>query len=203
MQVYIQSEGEPVNSSEEHLNPMTIADIEGLKFHLLILQKKVEINTGLLSRLNCQGQDDLPADAELHKYKERCAKLFSLITKKDHEFESLAIEEECLLIESRSRSLEHENDSLRLTLRLVAQYRSGDDSHQQDDCWRQVHHSRHTKAVGDAHNDLKMSTVKTFVTRNIFEPSSDDADVSNEIMHPINRGHSMTEVKNQDKRKPN
>ena len=65
MQVYIQSEGEPVNSSEERLNPMTIADIKGLKFHLLILQKKVEINTGLLSRLNRQSQleDDLPADA--------------------------------------------------------------------------------------------------------------------------------------------
>ena len=69
MQIYIQSEGEPVNSSEGRLNPMIIADIEGLKFDLLILQKKVEINTGLLSRLNRQSQDDLAADAELHKYK--------------------------------------------------------------------------------------------------------------------------------------
>ena len=40
MQIYIQSEGEPVNSSEGRLNPMIIADIEGLKFDLLILQKK-------------------------------------------------------------------------------------------------------------------------------------------------------------------
>ena len=52
----------------------------------------------------------------------------------------------------------------------------------------------------DAHNDLKMSTVKTFVTRNRFEPSSYDEDVSNEIMHPINRGYSMTEVNSQDKK---
>ena len=125
-----------MNSSEGRLNPVIIADIEGLKFGLLILQKKVEINISLLSRLNRQSQDDLAADAELHKYKERCDKLLSLTTKKDREVENL--EEKCLLIESRSRSLEHENDPLRLTLRLVAQDRSGDDSHQQDDCWRQV-----------------------------------------------------------------
>ena len=48
-----------MNSSEGRLNPMIIADIEGLKFDLLILQKKVEINTGLLSRLNRQSQDQL------------------------------------------------------------------------------------------------------------------------------------------------
>ena len=125
-----------MNSSEGRLNPVIIADIEGLKFGLLILQKKVEINISLLSQLNRQSQDDLAADAELHKYKERCDKLLSLTTKKDREVENL--EEKCLLIESRSRSLEHENDSLRLTLRLVAQDRSGDDSHRQDDCWRQV-----------------------------------------------------------------
>ena len=52
----------------------------------------------------------------------------------------------------------------------------------------------------DTHNDQKMSTVKTFVTRNRIEPSSDDEDGSNEIMHPINRGHSVTEVNSQDKR---
>lgn len=48
------TEGEAVNSSEERVNTMIIADIEGLKFELLILQKKVEINTVLLSRLNHQ-----------------------------------------------------------------------------------------------------------------------------------------------------
>ena len=48
-----------MNSSEGRLNPMIIADIEGLKFYLLILQKKVEINTDLLSRLNRQSQDQL------------------------------------------------------------------------------------------------------------------------------------------------
>ena len=118
--------------------------------------------------------------------KERCDKLLSLITKKDREIEEL--EEKCLLIESRSRSLEHENDSLRLALRLVAQDRSGDDSH----------HSRHTKAGRNAHNDLKMSTVKTGVTRNRFESISEDA--SNEIRYPTNRGHSTTEVNRKDKK---
>ena len=47
----------------------------------------------------------------------------------------------------------------------------------QDDCWRKVHHSRHTIAGRDAHNYLKMSTAKTFVTHNRFEPSGDDEDV--------------------------
>ena len=191
------TEGEPVNSSEERLDPIIIADIEGLKRDLLILQKKVDINTGLLSRLNHQSQDDLTANAELHMYKERCDKLLSLITKKDHEIEEL--EEKCLLIESRSRSLKHEKDSLRLALRLVAQDRSGDDSHQQG-CWRQVHHSRHTKAGRDARNDLKMSTVNTVVIRNRFEPISDDEDASNEITYPTNRGHSTTEVNRPDKK---
>ena len=60
------TEGEPVNFSEERLDPIIIADIEGLKLDLLILQKKVDINTGLLSRLNLQNQDDLIANAELH-----------------------------------------------------------------------------------------------------------------------------------------
>ena len=93
-----------------------------------------------------------------------------------------------------------ENDSLRLALRLVAQDRSGDVSHQQEGFWRQVHHSRHTKARRDAHNDLKMSTVKTVVTRNRFEPINDDEDASNEITYPTNRGHSTTEVNRQDKK---
>ena len=74
-----------MTSCEERLNPMIIADIEGLKFDLLILQKKVEINTSLLSRLNRQSQDDLAAYAELHKYQERHDKLLSLVTKKDRE----------------------------------------------------------------------------------------------------------------------
>ena len=191
------TEGEPVNFSEERLDPIIIADIEGVKLDLLLLQKKVDINTGLFSRLNHQSQDDITANAELHMYKERCDKLLSLITKKDREIEEL--EQKCLLIESRSRFLEHENDSLRLALRLVAQDRSGDDSHQQEGCWHQVHHSRHTKAGRDAHNDLKMSTVKTVVTRNRFEPISDDEDASNEITYPTNRAHSTTEVNRQDK----
>ena len=83
------TEGEPVNSSEERVNRMIIEDIEGLKFDLLILQKKVEINSGLLSRLNRQSLGDLVIDAELHKYKERCDKLLSLITKKGRGIEDL------------------------------------------------------------------------------------------------------------------
>ena len=47
---------------------------------------------------------------------------------------------------------------------------------------------------------VKQSYAKTFVTRNKFEPSSDDEDVRNEIMHSINRGHSTTEVNSQDKK---
>ena len=114
------TEEEPVNSSEERLDPIIIANIERLKFDLLIFQKKVYINTGLLSRLNHQSQDDLTANAKLHMYKESCDKLLSLITKKDRE-----LEEKCLLIERCSRSLEYKHDSLGLALWLVAQDRSG------------------------------------------------------------------------------
>ena len=45
-----------------------------------------------------------------------------------------------------------------------------------------------------------MPTVKTVVTRNRFEPISDDEDASNEITYPTNRGHSTTEVNSQDKK---
>ena len=57
------------------------------------------------------------------------------------------------------------NEMQRIRVVSLSEYwtnmdRSGDDSHQQDDCWRQVHHSRHMKAERDAHNYLKMSTLK-------------------------------------------
>ena len=92
MQIYIHAKGterEPVNSSAGRVNPIIIAATESLKFDLLILQKKIEINTGLLSRLNHQSQDDLAVDTELRKYKERYENLLSLITKKDREIKYL------------------------------------------------------------------------------------------------------------------
>ena len=46
----------------------------------------------------------------------------------------------------------------------------------------------------------RLSWITLHGASNRFEPSSNDEDVRNEIMHPINRGHSTTEVNSQDKK---
>ena len=68
------------NSIQEQLNSDISADIEGLKLDLLILQKKVEANTSLLST-KCQLQETA-FSAELLDYKERYEKVLSTLSKK-------------------------------------------------------------------------------------------------------------------------
>ena len=100
-----------LNGSEKRPNSEIIADIEGLKLDLLILQKQVQENTKLLSMKNIQKQDGSALGVELLDYKKKCEKLLSTISKKDNAINEL--EEKCLFLESRVLSLEQENDSLK------------------------------------------------------------------------------------------
>ena len=68
-----------LNGSEKRPNSEIIADIEGLKLDLLILQKQVQENTKLLSMEHIQKQDGNALDVELLDYKKKCEKLLSTI----------------------------------------------------------------------------------------------------------------------------
>ena len=63
-----------LNGSEKRPNSEIIADIEGLKLDLLILQKQVQENTKLLSMENIQKQDGNALGVELLDYKKKCEK---------------------------------------------------------------------------------------------------------------------------------
>ena len=99
------------NLTKERSYSMVTADIEGLKLDLLILQKKVEENANLLSA-NIQKQESID-------HKTRYEHLLSTLRKKEKEIEEL--EEKCLSFENRALSLEQENDSLRLALKIIVQ----------------------------------------------------------------------------------
>ena len=74
--------------------------------------------------------------------------MLSTLRKKEKEIEEL--EEKCLFFENRALSLEQENDSLRLVLKIIVQEKNECDSRAQkaDDCWSLVENTRaanHTK----------------------------------------------------------
>ena len=116
---------------------MVSADLEGLKLDLLILQKKVEENANPLST-NIQKQEELIVATKGIDYKTRYEHFLSILRKKEKEIEEL--EEECLSFENRALSLEQENDSLRLALKIIVQEKNECDSHPQkaDDRWSLV-----------------------------------------------------------------
>ena len=58
------AEAGPVFSSQERSNTELVADLEGIKLDLLILQKKVEANSNLLS-INCHNREEFAVSAEL------------------------------------------------------------------------------------------------------------------------------------------
>ena len=97
----------PPNCTQERPNPEIVTDIEGLKLDLLVLQKKVEENTRLLSIINTKYQDENASSTELLDYKKKCKTLFSSVLKKDYAIKDL--EGKCLIFESRVLSLEQEN----------------------------------------------------------------------------------------------
>ena len=181
------AEAKPKNSSQERSKPAElVAEIEGIKLDLLILQKKVEANSSLLST-NCQSQEENSLRAELLDYKERCEQLIMTICKKDKIVEDL--EEKCLSLENRAATLAQENDSLRLVLNIIIQKKSEGKYHHQkaDQCWHQVENSR--MKVGSADRRQRNATTNNIVTRNSFEPLGDDTqvDVRNEINCNTNR----------------
>ena len=181
------AEAKPKNSSQERSKPAElVAEIEGIKLDLLILQKKVEANSSLLST-NCQSQEENSLRAELLDYKERCEQLIMTICIKDKIVEDL--EEKCLSLENRAATLAQENDSLRLALNIIIQEKSEGKYHHQkaDQCWHQVENSR--MKVGSADRCQRNATINNIVTRNSFEPLGDDTqvDVRNEINCNTNR----------------
>ena len=131
------------SSTKERSYSMVSADIEGLKLDLLILQKKVEENANLLSA-NIQKQEELKVATEGIDYKTRCEHLLSTVRKKEKEIEEL--EEKCLSFENRALSLEQENDSLRLALKIIV--------HEKNECDRGNKHSAQETNKDDLHTGL-------------------------------------------------
>ena len=84
---------------QERSYSVMIADIEGLKLDLLILQKKVEENSNLLSA-NIRKQDEQTVGAEDIDYKTRYEHLLPTLRKKEKEIDEL--EEKCLSFENRA-----------------------------------------------------------------------------------------------------
>ena len=158
----------PPNCTQEQPNPETSADIEGLKLDLLILQKKVEENTRLLSIINTKYQHENASFTELLDYKKRCETLLSSVSKKDNAIKEL--EEKSLTFESRVLSLEQENDSLRLALTIIMQEKSDVENNQpkSNECWAHVDESRSKN--GNARRSHKSVPSDTTETRNSFEP---------------------------------
>ena len=180
------AEAGPVFSSQERSNTELVADLEGTKLDLLILQKKVEANSNLLS-INCHNREEFAVSAELCEYKGRCEKLESSICKKERVIEEL--EEKCLSLENRAVPLEQENDSLRLALRLILQEKNEEDSHHQqetNECFYQVKNSG-TNVGCNKRNQRKMSTQNNIVTRNRFEILSDAQDDPTETEAPTHK----------------
>ena len=158
---------EQESSTEERSNSMVSADIEGLKLDLLILQKKVEENANLLSA-NIQKQELMVASESI-EYKTRYEHLLSTLRKKEKVIEEL--EEKCLSFENLALSLEQENDSLRLALKIIVQEKNECDSRSQktDDHWSLV---ENTNAVNRMKIRRNQQTIPNdnIETRNRFEP---------------------------------
>ena len=156
------------SSTEERSNSMKVStDIEGLKLDLLILHKKVEENANLLSA-NIQKQELMVATEGID-YKTRYEHLLSTLRKKEKVIEEL--EEKCLSFENRALSLEQENDSLRLALKIIVQEKNECDSRPQktDDRWSLV---ENTDAVNRVKIRRNQQTIPNdnIDTRNRFEP---------------------------------
>ena len=144
------------------------ADIEGLKLDLLILQKKVEENANLLSA-NIRKKEEHMVAAEGIDYKTRYDHLSSSLRKKEKDIEEL--EEKCLSFENRVLSLEQENDSLRLALKIIVQEKNECDSRLQKgvDRWSLVENTHPAKSMKNKRNQQTIPS-DNIGTRNRFEP---------------------------------
>ena len=149
------------NLTKERSYSMVTADIEGLKLDLLTLQKKVEENANLLSA-NIQKQESID-------HKTRYEHLLSTLRKKEKEIEEL--EEKCLSFENQALSLEQENDSLRLALKIIVQEKNECDSRPQkaDDRWSLVENTHAANRTKIKRNEQTIPN-DNIGTRNRFEP---------------------------------
>ena len=155
------------SSTRERSYSLVYADMEGLNLDLLILQKKVEENANLLSA-NIQKQEELMVATEGIDYKTRYEHLLSTFRKKEKEIEEL--EEKCLSFENRALSLEQENDSLRLALKIIVQEKNECDSRPQkaDDRWSLVENTHAANRTKIKRNQQTIPNDNTD-TRNRFD----------------------------------
>ena len=153
--------------TQERSYSMVSADIEGLKLELLILQKKVEENANLLSA-NIQKQEELMVATDGIDYKTRYEHLLATSRKKEKEIEEL--EEKSLSFENRALSLEQENDSLRLALKIIVREKNECDSRPQTagDLWSLIHSSHAASRMKIKRNQNTIPNDNTD-TRNRFE----------------------------------
>ena len=179
-----------LNGSEKRPNSEIIADIEGLKLDLLILQKQVQENTKLLSMENIQKQDGNALGVELLDYKKKCEKVLSTISKKDNAINEL--EEKCLLLESRVLSLEQANDSLKLALTIITREKSEVENNQLQSSDRWSVAKPHPRSTNAKHRQKTMPT-NIIQTRNGFEPlqveDQIERNVSNQNGNSAVKGH--------------
>ena len=178
------------NLTKERSYSMVTADTEGLKLDLLILQKKVEENANLLSA-NIQKQEELKVATEGIDHKTRYEHLLSTLRKKEKEIEEL--EEKCLSFENRALSLEQENDSLRLALKIIVQEKNECDSRplKADDRWSLVENTHAANRTKIKRNQQTIPN-DNIGTRNRFEP------LENEV-----QGHGFINVSQTPSNKAN
>ena len=118
---------------------------------------------------NIQKQQELKVATEGIDHKTRYEHLLSTLRKKEKEIEEL--EEKCLSFENRALSLEQENDSLRLALKIIVQEKNECDSRPQkaDNRWSLV---ENTHAANRTKIKRHQQTIPNdnIGTRNRFEP---------------------------------
>ena len=150
---------------QERWNPDIVADIEGLKLDFLILQKRIEENTRLLSTTNAQNQNVYRSP---WLQKDWCETLLSSVSEKDNAITEL--DEKFLTFESHVLTLEQENDFLRLPLTIIMQEKSEADYNQSRsrECWIQVDKSR--GEYGQAKRSQKSVPANSTETWDSLEP---------------------------------
>ncbi|XP_044167638.1 uncharacterized protein LOC122951675 [Acropora millepora] len=102
-------------NSDHPPNSKIVADLEGIKLDLLILQKQVEGNSRALSK-NSQNQEKA-LNGELSEYKLRCEKLQAIVLVKDKDIKEL--EAKIFSLETRAMAVEDENKSLKLAMKIL------------------------------------------------------------------------------------
>ena len=104
-------------NSDHPPNNKIVADLEGIKLDLLILQKQVEANSRSLSK-NSQNEEKA-LNGELLEYKLRCEKFQVIVLAKEKDIKEL--EAKIFSLETCAMAVEDENKSLKLAVKIVKQ----------------------------------------------------------------------------------